>query len=140
MSGNFFSSSITALVRSCRCRGDITGVVAGEDGDFTGIIAGESGSFSGVVADEARGSIAAKMQLALAARVQPSKDGDVIEVLADEDGVTRVAGEDGDFIGVVAGEAKRFSVAARVQPAVAARCSRWAMSIYCCRVETNDYI
>ena len=139
MSGNFFSSSINALIRSCRCRGDVTGVVAGEDGDFTGVIAGEGGGFSGVVAGEVKVSIAAKMQSA-SARVQPSKDGDVIEVLADEDGVTRVAGEDGGFTGVVAGEARRFSVAARVQPAVAARCSRWAMSVYCCRVETDGYI
>jgi hypothetical protein len=73
--------------------------------------------------------------------VQPSKDGDVIEVLADEGVVTRVvASEDGRFAGVVAGEARGCSVAAMVQPAVAARCSRWAMSIYCCRVETNGYI
>jgi hypothetical protein len=142
MSGNFFSSSITTLIRSCRCRGDITGVVAGEDGDVTGVITGEGGSFSGVVADEVRGfSIAAKMQSALSARVQPSKDGDAIEVFADEDGVTRViADEDGGFTGVVVGEAGRCSVAARVQSAVTARCSRRAMSMYCGWVETNGYI
>ena len=65
--------------------------------------------------------------------MQPPKDGDVIEVFADEDGVTRViASEDGGFTRAVVGEARRCSVAARVQPAVAARCSRWAVSIYCC--------
>ena len=81
------------------------------------------------------------VSFALAAMVQPSKGGDVIEVLADEGVVTRVvASEDGRFAGVVAGEARGCSVAAMVQPAVAARCSRWAMSIYCCRVETNGYI
>ena len=102
MLGKFFSSSINALIRTCRCCGDVTGVIAGEDGDVTG---------------------------------------DVIEVLADEGVVTRVvASEDGRFAGVVAGEARGCSVAAMVQPAVAARCSRWAMSIYCCRVETNGYI
>ena len=143
MSGKFFSSSINALIRTCRCCGDVTGVIAGEVGDVTGVIAGEVGGFTGVVV----GEVTAGMQwivavsFALAAMVQPSKGGDVIEVLADEGVVTRVvASEDGRFAGVVAGEARGCSVAAMVQPAVAARCSRWAMSIYCCRVETNGYI
>ena len=70
--------------------------------------------------------------------MQPPKDGDVIEVFADEDGVTRViASEDGGFTRAVVGEARRCSVAAKGQPAVTARCNRVNTSTYCCRIGTK---
>ena len=62
MSGKFFSSSINALIRTCRCCGDVTGVIAGEVGDVTGVIAGEVGGFTGVVV----GEVTAEMQCVVA--------------------------------------------------------------------------